>query len=49
MPISRHSDNHCMAALLLVLFPILLLFDSRLAAVALVIAIVLLYNRSPSR
>ena len=38
-----------MAALLLVLFPILLLFDSRLAAVALVIAIVLLYNRSPSR
>jgi hypothetical protein len=37
-----------MAAALLVLFPILLMFDTRLAGVALVIAIVLLYNRSPT-
>lgn len=49
MPISRHSDNHSMAAALLVLFPILLMFDTRLAAVALFVAIVLLYNRSTTR
>jgi hypothetical protein len=34
-----------MAAVLLVLFPILLMFDTRLAAVAIVVALVLLYNR----
>ncbi len=38
-----------MAVLLLVLFPLLLVYDSRLGAVALVVAIVLLYNRSPTR
>jgi len=38
-----------MAVLLLVLFPILLRFDTRLGAVALVIAIVLLYNRGTKR
>ncbi len=34
-----------MAAILLVLFPILYLFDTRLAMVALVVAIVMLYTR----
>ena len=33
-----------MAVVFLVLFPLLLLVDSRLAAVAIVVAIVLLYN-----
>jgi hypothetical protein len=49
MPISRHSDNHFMAAVLLVLFPILLMFDTRLAAVAIVVALVWLYNRRATR
>jgi hypothetical protein len=38
-----------MAAVLLVLFPLLFLFDTRLGGVALVVAIVLLYNRKPTR
>jgi hypothetical protein len=38
-----------MAVVLLVLFPLLLLFDPRLAAVAIVVAIVLLYNRGGTR
>ena len=38
-----------MAAVLLVLFPLLFLFDTRLGAAALFVAIVLLYNRNPTR
>jgi len=38
-----------MAAVLLVLFPILLLFDSRLAMAALVIAIAMLAHRHTTR
>jgi hypothetical protein len=34
-----------MAAILLALFPLLILFDTRLATVALVLAIVLLYRK----
>jgi hypothetical protein len=38
-----------MAVVLLVLFPLLVLFDTRVGAAALVVAIVLLYNRTSSR
>lgn len=38
-----------MAVVLLVLVPLLLLFHSRLAAVALVLAIVMLYTRGGTR
>jgi hypothetical protein len=38
-----------MAAVLLVLFPLLFLFDTRVGIAGLVVAIVLLYNRSPTR
>ena len=38
-----------MTAVLLVLFPLLLLFDTRLGIGALILAIVLLYTRSTAR
>jgi hypothetical protein len=43
------SDTLAMAAVLLVLFPLLVLYDTRLGVATLLVAIVLLYNRSPSR
>jgi len=45
MPAPRRPDILAMAAVLLVLFPLLLMFDTRLAAVAMVVALVLLYSR----
>ncbi len=49
MPTVATSDTKDMAAVLLVLFPLLFLFDTRLGGVALVVAIVLLYNRKSAR
>ena len=48
-PQRAQSDTPVMAAVLLVLFPLLFLFDTRLGAAALFVAIVLLYNRNPTR
>lgn len=39
------ADIQAMAAFLLVLFPLVFLYDTRLGAVMLVVAIVLLYQR----
>ncbi len=49
MPGIAASDTQYMAAVLLVLFPLLFLFDTRLGGVALVVAIALLYNRKSAR
>ncbi len=48
-PAAYAPDRDAVAALLLVLSPVLLIYDTRLGAVAIVVAIVLLYNRRPAR
>ncbi len=45
----RGSDRAAMVPLLLVLSPVLLMYDTRLGALAIGVAIVLLYNRRPAR